>query len=317
MRSAARFVSALRFAFVVFAVPLLAHAACDRPRCWDVAVPVPPHLGVPDNTARILVPVDYDPVGMRYPVLYLLHGAGDAYRTWTERTDVQEFSAQFPLIIVMPDAGRDADAGFYSNWLDGSRRWETFHTRILMRYVERNFATLPGRKHRAAAGLSMGGFGAMSYAARHPRLFSGAASFSGAVHSLYPLPVTSILYSQGIVSPGIWGNPVTNTALWRAHNPTDLAARLRGVALFIATGDGGRGGPAGDIDDSPSSYISEAFIKQMNLSFTRALDAAGVPYTTDFYKGGYHGWPYWQRELHWALPQILEIIGPAQPRPDA
>ena len=46
----------------------------------------------------------------------------------------------------------------------------------------------------------------------------------------------------------------------------------------------------------------------MNLSFTRALDAAGVLYGEDFYLGGYHGWPYWERELHWALPRIVPLI---------
>ena len=307
-------------AFTVLCVVLLSaaptpvRAVCDPPRCIDVEVPVPPHLTVPDSRVRILLPADYDPTTMRYPVLYLLHGAGDTFATWTERTDVEEFSAQFPLIIVMPDCGHDLEAGFYSNWIDGSRQWETFHTRVLMRYIDRHFATLPGRKHRAAAGLSMGGFGAMSYAARHHRLFSAAASFSGAVNTLYPRPVTSILYSQGTVNPGTWGSPTANTALWRAHNPTDLAARLRGVALFIASGDGQTDGPAGDIEDSPGSYIAEAFIKQMNLNFAHALDVAGVPYTADFYKGGYHGWPYWQRELHWALPQIMTLIGSAQQR---
>ena len=46
----------------------------------------------------------------------------------------------------------------------------------------------------------------------------------------------------------------------------------------------------------------------MNLSFGRALDAAGVASQRDFYVGGYHGWPYWERELHWALPQIADVI---------
>ena len=36
--------------------------------------------------------------------------------------------------------------------------------------------------------------------------------------------------------------------------------------------------------------------------------AAGVASHRDFYVGGYHGWPYWERELHWALPQIADVI---------
>ena len=46
----------------------------------------------------------------------------------------------------------------------------------------------------------------------------------------------------------------------------------------------------------------------MNMSFTRALDSAGVAHRDDFYQGGYHGWPYWQADLHWALPGLFDVI---------
>ena len=96
---------------VAWAAPLPAHGVCDSPHCIDVVVPVPRGLIVPDSTVRILLPADYDTTRRRYPVLYLLHGAGDTFATWTEQTDVQDFSAQFPLVIVMPDGGHDASAG--------------------------------------------------------------------------------------------------------------------------------------------------------------------------------------------------------------
>ena len=292
--------------------PAQATAACETPRCFDVAVPVPAGLIVPDSTVRILLPADYATTRARYPVLYLLHGAGDTYKTWTEQTDVQEFSAQFPLIIVMPDAGHDSEAGWYSDWADGSRQWETFHTHVLVLYVDSHFRTL-GRAHRAVAGLSMGGLGAMSYAARHRGLFRAAASFSGAVDTRYVEPVSGIGFNIfhdmfGTPDDRVWGNQVTDEATWRAHNPTDRAADLGGVELFVATGTGTPGGPAGDDPSNPGGYFIEQVIFQMNLSFGRALDAAGVPSRRDFYLGGYHGWPYWERELHWALPQIVDVI---------
>jgi diacylglycerol O-acyltransferase / trehalose O-mycolyltransferase / mycolyltransferase Ag85 len=283
-------------------------AECTPPRCFDVVVPLPHDVRVPDSTVRILLPADYASSRARYPVLYLLHGAGDTYATWTEQTDVEEFSAQFRLIIVMPDGGHDANAGFYSDWIDGSRQWESFHTGVLRRYVERNFRTLATRRHRAVAGLSMGGFGAMSYAARHNDLFQAAASFSGAVDSEYPTPKSNVLFGTHIVGPGLWGDPVADEATWRAHNPTDLVRRLRNTDLFLATGDGTKGGPAGDVD-SPGAYGIEAIVYQMSLNLAQALQDAGIPFAADFYKGGYHGWPYWQRELHWSLPQIMQRIG--------
>jgi S-formylglutathione hydrolase FrmB len=284
-----------------------AHPVCDPPRCRDVAVPVPRRVQVPERTVRVLLPEGYDDSRRRYPVFYLLHGAGDTFATWTENTDVQEFSTSLPVIIVMPDGGRNAEAGFYSDWLDGSRQWETFHTRVLRKFVDRRFRTLRGRRHRAVGGLSMGGFGALSYAARHPGLFRAAASFSGALDPLYPSAEMPTL--RFILSPGAWGDPVADAEVWRDHSLTDRAADLEGVALFLATGDGTRGGPAGDVEN-PFAYATEVVVAAMTRSFAAALDAAGVPHTDDFYGAGYHGWPYWQRELHWALPQIVALIGP-------
>ncbi len=265
-------------ALALLVEPSAARAACDAPRCLDVVVRVPRRLRVPDSTVRVLLPEGYRDSRARYPVLYLLHGAGDTYTTWTDNTDLQAFSADFPLIIVMPDGGRNAEAGFYSDWLDGSRQWETFHTRVLRKYVDRRYRTLRGRRHRAVAGLSMGGFGAMSYAARHPRLFRAAASFSGALDTLYPSPTSPFIRSLNILAIGGWGDPVENADVWRAHNPTDLAAKLRGVALFISTGDGTQGGPLGDFD-VPIAYAIEAVVGLMSQNFAAALDVAGVPHT--------------------------------------
>lgn len=302
------------FALGLLVVPVLARAVCDPPRCFDVAVPVPRGLRVPQNMVRIILPEGYRGSHRRYPVLYLLHGAGDTFTTWTDNTDVQAFSADFPLIIVMPDGGKDAEAGFYTDWLDGSRQWETFHTRVLRKYVDRHFRTLRARRNRAVAGLSMGGFGAMSYAARNPRLFRAAASFSGAVDTLYPGPSAPVIHSLSILADGAWGDPVEHEQLWRDHNPTDLAAKLRRTAVFVATGNGMRGGPAGDINGVPLAYAIEMVVGTMSERFVAALDAAGVPHTDDFYGPGYHGWPYWERELHWVLPQMMAIIGPRHGR---
>jgi S-formylglutathione hydrolase FrmB len=152
----------------------------------------------------------------------------------------------------------------------------------------------------------------MSYAARHPGMFKAAASFSGAVDTMFGFPLSgpgfSALHAQfGTPDDRVWGNQLTDEANWRAHNPTDLVASLKGTALFIATGTGTPGGPAGDVPDNPDGYGIEAFIFQLNLSFARALTLAGVPFTSDFYPGGYHGWPYWERELHWAVPQMVPM----------
>ena len=295
--------------------PAVADAACSRPRCLTLRVPLPRGLKVPDSRIRVLLPPGYDG-HKRYPVVYLLHGVGDTFASWTRNSDVVAFSRRFPLIIVMPDAGRGSDAGWHSDWKDGSRQWETFHTKVLVRFVDKHFRTL-GPRHRAIAGFSMGGFGAMSYAARHRGVFRAAASFSGFVDTMYAAPASGAVYepggrgvpgySLGTPRDQVWGPQATNEQTWRAHNPRDLAARLRGTWLYVASGNGEPGGPAGDDPSKPHLYFEEFVIGLQNDSFVDALDGAGVRYVSDL-RSGYHDWPYYTYELHRALPMIARAI---------
>src|SRR3546814_15891875 len=91
-----------------------------------------------------------------------------------------------PLIVVIPDGTFDADGGgFYTNWVDqttsrGVANWETFHTQELVGWIDENFRTIDDRSGRAIVGLSQGGFGSLSYAARNPGPYGAVASFSGA-----------------------------------------------------------------------------------------------------------------------------------------
>ncbi|MFN2614190.1 MAG: alpha/beta hydrolase [Actinomycetota bacterium] len=292
-----------------------AHATtyvCEAPRCEDIQVPAP-GLIVPDDHVRVLLPADYGSTTKRYPVLYLLHGAGDTYKTWSENTDVDSLTANDGLIVVMPDAGKSPESGWYTDWVDHSRQWESFHIGAMIPYIDATFRTLADKQHRAVAGLSMGGYGAMYYAAKYPQLFGLAASFSGAVDITYGTPASGVAFSAlhqmyGTPNDNVWGNQVTDRANWQAHNPADLAADLAGVKVLLATGDGLPGGTHED-PSNLGGYGLEQGIFQMNLSFVRALTLAGVAHTDRFYGSGQHSWPYWQDDLHWAMPDILTTIG--------
>lgn len=278
---------------------------------------MPNGLVVPDNHVRVLLPKTYD-CQRAFPVLYLLHGAGDTYQTWTANTDLVALTGGLDLIVVMPDGGKDSNAGWYSDWKSGVAPpdWETFHIEHVIPFIESEYRTL-GQGHRAIAGLSMGGFGAMHYAARHRTssgapLFAAAASFSGAVDTMYLAPASGVGFTLfhstfGTPDDRVWGNQVDDEADWRANNPTDLAASLAGIRLLIATGNGLPGG-AHESPANPGGYAIEQFIWQLNLSFVRALDAAQVPHTDLFYGPGQHSWPYWRDDLSWALPQILAVV---------
>src|SRR5437764_987374 len=133
---------------------------------------------------RVLLPAGYSSGSRRYPVLYLLHGSVDDYRSWTDKGDAEHLTAGLPLIVVMPNGG---NGGFYSDWFNSGAgsppEWETYHVRQLIPWIDAHYRTVASRRGRATAGLSMGGFGAMTYPARHPDEFVAAASFSGAVNT--------------------------------------------------------------------------------------------------------------------------------------
>jgi len=176
--------------------------------------------------------------------------------------------------------------------------WETYHIAELIPFIDSHYPTVAERSGRAIAGLSMGGFGAMSYAAKHPELFVAAGSFSGAVDIEYGYPIASeVLTLSSVVTGGppsrcIWGDPNRQRALWRAADPTYLAGNLQGVSLYLASGDG-RPGPL-DIGNSLATYQAEGvegFVWRMNRAMDAALNADGIPHTDEFYGSGTHTWP--------------------------
>ncbi len=255
---------------------------------------------------RVLLPAGYARSRRRYPVLYLLHGALNDERAWTEKGDVEAITAGLPLIVVMPDSGT---SGGYADWFNGGAggppEWERYHVGQLIPFVDARYRTVARRYGRALAGLSMGGFGAMTYAARHPDTFVAAAAFSGAVDTNNPLDVA-------ITGDEPFGPRATQEIRWRARNPWDLAENLRGLRLVVRTGDGEGGGPFGREGDDPV----ETVVHQMNVAFHDRLAQLGIPHTWDDYGPGSHTWPYWQRDLRKTLPQLMATFAhpPAPPR---
>ena len=256
-------------------------------------------------SVRLLLPTRFaaEP-DRRWPVLYLLHGCCDSYDSWTRSTDLEKLTAGSDLLVVLPEGGR---AGFYSDWVGGRPGWETFHLDELLRILGDAYRA---GSPRAIGGLSMGGLGALAYAARHPGLFRAAASFSGVVHTrlsrLQSENYRALLRAEGEDENALWGDPVQQADVWAAHNPYDLAPKLRGTALFVSVGTG-RPGPL----DGPtaSSSATEASLATENVALARRLRSLGIPARFDFYGPGTHTWPYWQRELHRAWPMFRQALG--------
>ncbi|MCB8914427.1 MAG: esterase family protein [Thermoleophilales bacterium] len=255
---------------------------------------------------RVLLPEDYRDSSRQYPVLYLLHGAADDYRSWTDKGDAEAATRGRPLIVVMPDSG-PIDA--YTNWNNdgagGPPAWENYHIGELIPFIDRHFRTRADRTGRAIAGLSMGGYGTMIYAARHPDLFTAAAAFSGAVNLTHPL----ILAIAGSRARGVYE---TNKLRYERDNPLTLAGNLRGLDLTLRTGDGTSGGP---LDPDGGFDIVEKVVYEASLSMHQRLGRLGIAHRWDYYGAGDHTWPYWQRDLKQTLPDLMRRFRNRTPAP--
>jgi diacylglycerol O-acyltransferase / trehalose O-mycolyltransferase len=265
-------------------------------RTWDITVRSPA-VGT-DVHVRLLLPRRFTSApAQRWPALYLLHGCCDSYLSWTRSTDIERLSRDLDALVVMPDGGK---AGFYSDWISGPH-WETFHLQELPSLLKERFRA---NDRRAVAGVSMGGLGALGYAARHPGMFTVAASFSGIVNTrLDPDEAQAylgLLQSQGEDPYGLWGAPDADVEVWRAHNPYDLAARLARTRLYISAGSG-QPGPLDSADATTDQ--TELAIRAENEAFVKRVRALHLDAQTDLYSPGTHNWVYWQQELHkaWSL----------------
>lgn len=129
-----------------------------------------------DMQYRVILPLKLAP-GQKLQVVYLLHGGGGGFRDWSNDSDVARF-AESGLLLVMPEGS----SSYYTNAVDPAQdRYEDFIAHDLIAEVESKFPVATGRSNRAIAGISMGGFGAVKLALRHPDLFVFAGGISSAI----------------------------------------------------------------------------------------------------------------------------------------
>jgi len=130
----------------------------------------------------ILLPRGYDGSTARYPVLYLLHGLTQNYTAWGLQNGAPFYAGLYDdLIVVMLDGGNS----WYVNWAvsEGAQKnnWADYIVKDAIGHVDATYRTIARREGRAIAGLSMGGYGAITLGLRHPELFISVGSTSGAL----------------------------------------------------------------------------------------------------------------------------------------
>ncbi|NUT44511.1 MAG: esterase family protein [Thermoactinospora sp.] len=261
---------------------------------------------------RMLLPRGWSKQARRtWPVLYLLHGGADDYTSWTRMTDIAALTQDVDAIVVMPEAGR---AGNYSDWYNrgkgGPPAWAAFHTYEVRRLLEVGYRA-GGR--RAIAGLSMGAYGAMKYAAANKGMFRFAGAYSGIMATQLPGIPQLIMNAQASEKQdplALWGDPSRNKKVWAANDPMVLAPNLKGVSLYISSGTTSGQGEL-DPPGTPwhPAHLGEPISAYTAKAFSGRLTGLGIEHTLNLYGNGTHTWPYWYREFRNSFPMILGALG--------
>ena len=273
----------------------------------------------------------------RYPVAYYLHGAGGDETNWTRRArldvvmDSLVAGGMPEMIVAMPDGDSYSFYTTYNVLLDaaGCRRlmltengsaerdcvaWPHYDDYVaydIVRHMDATYRTLASRDRRAIAGLSMGGYGAITLALRYPATFAAAASHSGVLAPLEFAPQSfgrrpfARADSAGFATAAARFAPIfrvvfgADSAAWYARDPTTLAFRLaeaggRLPALFVDCG-------------TEDTYLPES------RAFRDALASRGVTVTYHEWPGA-HTWDYWRAHVGESLSWIASRIAPSPGR---
>lgn len=171
------------------------------------------------------LPPSYASGERRYPVVYALHGLFESGAFWERRGLAAAFAAarqrgDLPDVIVVAPDGANS---FYVNGLAG--RYEDMLVEDLVEHVEKTFRVAQGRSGRALFGVSMGGYGALRMAFKHPELFAAAAAHSAMLLEKVPTAEDGARRGQLAAFARVFGDPIAPAA-WAAEDPLALAAKL-------------------------------------------------------------------------------------------
>jgi enterochelin esterase-like enzyme len=245
-----------------------------------------------DRKYAIYLPADYETSQRSYPVLYLLHGAGDDQSGWVQFGEVKQIADKAiadgkctAMIIVMPD-GNTGQRGYF-NSPKGDWNYEDFFFQEFIPFVEKTYRIRAEKRYRAISGLSMGGGGTFMYALHHPELFSSACPLSAYCG---PLSIAELARPWEKQLEGISDDQ--KQKYFEHHSALELIKAIpedqkKAVRWYIDCGD----------DD---------FLYEGNSLVHIAMRKKEIPHEFRI-RDGAHNWTYWRD----SLPTVLEFVSQA------
>ncbi len=213
-----------------------------------------------------------------WPVLYLLHGMSDDHTIWQRRTSIERYVSEYGMAVIMPST----QLGWYTDMAIG-QKWWTYISKELPNIVHDFFPNITTKKEKTfAAGLSMGGYGAMKCGFCTADTFGAVASLSGG------LDVATICENDKDPAPSIWTNIFGSPDKVRGseNDLFKVAETLKSSGQNI-----------------PAIFIwcgSEDFLIQQNRDMRNHLEKLDIPYTYEESPGD-HQWQYWDEKIQTVL----------------
>jgi S-formylglutathione hydrolase FrmB len=231
--------------------------------------------------AAVVLPASYANSKFNYPVLYLLHGGFGHYRDWISKTPDKELlnrlADQYNLIIVLPEG--EVFSYYIDSPIKKESQFESYIIKDVIAKIDNTYRTNRTSKARVISGLSMGGYGALYLAARHPDLFCAAGSMSGALNPdmmTWNLPQEMSLNIKKAFAEIIGPVESTDYSVYSVIVMSDKF-RKNGTKLIFDCG----------VDD---------FLIEPNRELHRRLLFNHTDHDYSERPGG-HTWDYWQNSL--------------------
>ncbi len=139
-----------------------------------------------DQTIEIYLPPTYSTSTKSYPVVYYLHGFGEPAGSFLDnsKNDLDTYFANNDnqFIIVCMNGQNKSGGSFYVN-SPVIGNWEDYVTNEVVNYIDNNYRTIKSSDSRGICGHSMGGFGAINIALKHPEIFGSVYAASPGIFS--------------------------------------------------------------------------------------------------------------------------------------